>query len=90
MRVKRDEKKKLDDSRTKRYIAYERERKKDIYTCMKSATEIIETSVADPGSLSRILIFIHPGSQIQQQQKKRRGGGGICSIFFGSNKCHKI
>jgi hypothetical protein len=54
MRVKKDEKKKLDDRRTKRYIAYERKRKKDRYTCMKRGTEIIKTSVADPGSLSRI------------------------------------
>jgi hypothetical protein len=27
------------------------------------------TSVADPGCLSRTLIFIHPGSRIQQQQQ---------------------
>jgi hypothetical protein len=79
MRVKKVEKRKLDDRRTKRYIAYERERKKDTYTCMICGTEIIETSVADPGSLFRILIFIHPGSQIQQQQKKRRGGGNLLS-----------
>jgi hypothetical protein len=26
------------------------------------------TSVADPGCLSRILIFTHPGSRIQKQQ----------------------
>jgi hypothetical protein len=29
------------------------------------------TSVADPGCLSRILIFTHPGSRIQKQQHKR-------------------
>ncbi len=28
-------------------------------------------SVADPGYLSRILIFIHPGSRIQKQLQKR-------------------
>ncbi len=28
-------------------------------------------SVADPGCLSRILIFTHPGSRIQKQQQKR-------------------
>ncbi len=30
------------------------------------------SSVADPGCLSRILIFVHPGSRIQIQQQKRR------------------
>jgi hypothetical protein len=29
------------------------------------------SSVADPGCLSRILIFTHPGSGIQRQQQKR-------------------
>jgi hypothetical protein len=29
------------------------------------------SSVADPGCLSRILIFTHPGSRIQKQQQKR-------------------
>jgi hypothetical protein len=28
-------------------------------------------SVADPGCLSPILIFTHPGSRIQKQQQKR-------------------
>jgi hypothetical protein len=32
---------------------------------------IFEPSVADPGCLSRILIFIHPGSRIQEQQKRK-------------------
>jgi hypothetical protein len=31
----------------------------------------VSTSVADPGCLSRILIFTHPGSRIQKQQQKR-------------------
>ncbi len=30
-------------------------------------------SVADPGCLSLILIFIHPGFRIQQQHQKRTG-----------------
>ncbi len=62
------------------YRIWARERKKDRYTSMECATEIIETSVADPGSLFRILIFIHPGSQIQQQQKKRSGGKFVVLI----------
>jgi hypothetical protein len=32
-----------------------------------------KSSVAYPGCLSRILIFIHPGSRIQKQQQKRGG-----------------
>jgi hypothetical protein len=32
-----------------------------------------KTSVADPGCLSRILIFTHPGSRIRKQQSKERG-----------------
>ncbi len=31
----------------------------------------VKNSVADPGCLSRILIFTHPGSRIQKQQQKR-------------------
>ena len=31
----------------------------------------LRISVADPGCLSRILIFTHPGSRIQKQQQKR-------------------
>jgi hypothetical protein len=31
----------------------------------------LDSSVADLGCLSRILIFIHPGSQIQQKQQKK-------------------
>jgi hypothetical protein len=42
-------------------------------------------SVADLGSLSRILNY-NPGSQIPQQQ----GGGVCCLTFFRSHKFHKI
>jgi hypothetical protein len=35
------------------------------------------TSVADPGCLSRILIFTHPGSRIQKPQLK----GGLKKMF---------
>ncbi len=69
MRVKKDEKKKLDDSRTKTVCG----------------TEIIETSVADPGSLSRILIFINPGSRIQQQQKRERGKFVVLPFLVSTN-----
>jgi hypothetical protein len=48
-------------------------------------------SVADPGCVSRILIFTHPGSRIQKQQQKR----GVkkkfcCHTFLCSLKFHKI
>jgi hypothetical protein len=38
----------------------------------------LSCSVADPGCLSRILIFTHPGSRIQKQLQKR----GVNKIFF--------
>ncbi len=48
-------------------------------------------NVADPGSLSQILIFSHPdlGSRIQLQQEL---GGGNFSVlpFFGSLKVHEF
>jgi hypothetical protein len=56
---------------------------------MKCATEIMETSVADPECLFRILIFIHPGSRIKQQQQKRRGENLLSYLFCGQ-KYHKI
>ncbi len=37
-------------------------------------------SVADPGCLSRILIFTHPGSRIQKQEEKR----GVKKIFLSN------
>jgi hypothetical protein len=53
-------------------------------------------SVADPGCLSRILIFIHPGSQIpdlgswiQKHQQKRGIKKICCHTFFCSYKFHK-
>jgi hypothetical protein len=49
-------------------------------------------SVADPGCLSRILIFTHPGSRLHKQQQKR-GGEKICChthAIFCSHKFHKI
>ncbi len=46
------------------------------------------TSVADPGCLSRILIFIYPVSRIQQQHQKRRGKFFL-SYHFCSHKYHK-
>jgi hypothetical protein len=55
-------------------------------------------SVADPGCLSRILIFTHPGSRIpdlgpriQKQQQKRGVRKKIsCHTFLWSHKFHKI
>ncbi len=40
------------------------------------------SSVADPGCLSRILIFTHPGSQIQKQQQKRGVKKNLMSYLF--------
>jgi hypothetical protein len=53
----------------------------------------VEHSVADPGCLSRILIFTHPGSRIPDPKTatKERGGKKIsCDTFFCSHKFHKI
>ncbi len=49
-------------------------------------------SVADPGCLSRILIFVHPGSRIPDPKTatKERGEKKIVLPFFCSHKCHKI
>jgi hypothetical protein len=41
-------------------------------------------SVADPGCLSRILIFTHPGSRIQKQQQ------GVKKNFFSYLCSHKF
>ncbi len=54
-----------------------------------------ELSVADPGCLSRILIF-YPfripdlGSRIQKPQQKRGVKNKFCHILFSSHKFHKI
>jgi hypothetical protein len=40
-------------------------------------SKINKFSVADPGCLSRILIFTHHGSRIRKQQKERGLGAGI-------------
>jgi hypothetical protein len=53
---------------------------------------IMHTSVADPGCLYRILIFIHPGSRIPDPAtatKEERGK--ICfPTFFSSQEYHKL
>jgi hypothetical protein len=41
---------------------------------------LLSISVADPGGLSRILIFTHSGSRIKKQQQS----------FFCSHTFHKI
>jgi hypothetical protein len=50
------------------------------------------TSVADPGCLSRILIFTHPGSRIPDPKTaaKERGEKKCCHTFFCSHKFHII
>jgi hypothetical protein len=51
---------------------------------------IPDPSVADPGCLSRILIFTHPGSRIQKQQPKREVKKISCHTFLCGHKFHKI
>ncbi len=49
-------------------------------------------SVADPGCLSRILIFTHPGSQIPDPKtatKERGKKKKFCHTFLCSHKFHK-
>ena len=46
----------------------------------------IKHNVADPGCLSRILIFIHPGSN----KSTKRGGKFYCPTIFCYHKYHKI
>ncbi len=41
------------------------------YIIFKRVLETLVNSVTDPGCLSRILIFTHPGSRIQKQEQKR-------------------
>jgi hypothetical protein len=45
--------------------------------------------IRDVYPVYRILIFIHPGSRIQQKQQKR-GKNFLSSNFFGCQKHHKI
>ncbi len=47
---------------------------------------IKRVSVEDPGCLSRILIFTHPGSRIHKQQQKKEVKKISCHTF----KFHKI
>jgi hypothetical protein len=57
---------------------------------LRARQSILNFSVADPGCLSRILIFTHPGSRIQKQQQNR----GVKKIsghtIFCSHKFHNI
>jgi hypothetical protein len=48
----------------------------------------VKILVLHPGS--QILIFIHPGSRIQQQQKKRRGEKIFVLLFFATNTNLKV
>ncbi len=50
---------------------------------------LLWASDADPGCLSRILIFIHPGSRIQKTAKKEKGEN-LLSYIFCSHKYNKI
>jgi hypothetical protein len=51
---------------------------------------LVPSSVADPGCLSRILIFTHYGSRIQKQQQKREVKKNLLSNLFCCYKFHKI
>ncbi len=55
------------------------------YCFLVSATfmYLVTRSVADPGCLSRILIFIHSGSRIRIQQRKR--GKKIVPFYVATN-----
>jgi hypothetical protein len=50
------------------------------------------SSVADPGCLSRILIFTHPGSRISDPKTatKEWGEKNSCHTFFWIHKFHKV
>jgi hypothetical protein len=54
----------------------------------------LSCSVADPGCLSRILIFTHPGSWISdtrsKNSNKREGRKKFFYTFLSSHKFHKI
>jgi hypothetical protein len=56
--------------------------------CCKYGTVYI--SVADPGCLSRILIFTHSGSRIQKQQQKRGVKKICCQTFFVATNFTKL
>jgi hypothetical protein len=47
----------------------------------------LTVSVADPGSLSRILIFVHPGSKLQEEKSEKKF---VVLPFFCSLKSHGI
>ncbi len=51
---------------------------------------IVNTSVANTGCFSWILIFIHLGSRIQQEQQQKTGEHISCLIFFLSHKFYII
>jgi hypothetical protein len=66
---------------TARPFVFEDKRKKITICSQRLATRLVN-SVADPGCLSRILIFIHPESQIQ----KKRDKIFVCPTIFCSHK----
>ncbi len=57
--------------------------------------DILVSSVAGPGCLSRILIFTHPGSRIpdpdpKTARKEKGEKNFFCQTFLCSHKFHKI
>jgi hypothetical protein len=50
----------------------------------------LSNSVAGPGCLSRILIFIHPGSNKLTTATKEKDGGNLLSYLFCSHQYQKI
>ncbi len=51
---------------------------------------VIVCSIADPGCLSRIMIYIHPGSGSRYNNSHKRGGKKTAVLHFCSHKYHKI
>ena len=53
-----------------------------------SGGSTLACSVADPGRLSWILIFTHPGSRIQKQQQKTGAKNFFCQTILCIHKFH--
>jgi hypothetical protein len=64
------------------------------FICRPSDSTVSEARVADPGCLSRIPIFTHPGSRISDPGSKNSNKRGVkknlLSYLFCSHKFRKI
>ncbi len=61
-----------------------------VNTGQREIQRCCDCRVADPGCLSRILIFTHPGSRIQKQEQKRGVKTKLLTYLFCSHRFHKI